>query len=250
MRLDEQARPSRPLPAHSSPRVVLISPYTDLNEFLLAQAGNDLPNWTFDVIQQADTYQEPFLDVGQRENGLPEPLLVVSFGGVLATFQRTLPDYRALQELRRTTYLELLRKCLVQVEQGGGPPNGFVGSSSEPLLTAPEISRKIGREIEQAYFESLSEAEKGLPRSPVEVMDIVECSAYAAWCQSRKVMYLKLKKQYAEELRGDRFYDQNWSIRLDLLNLSRYHRDILEDLRGVLRATQRNFVFFEVQRND
>lgn len=249
VRLSRKSQRAKSSSASAPCRVVLVSPYRPLNDFLAAQAGGELPHWEFDFLEQAEQNHEPFVHVEQREHRRPRPVMVISLGTVLAKFEKVLPDYKSLQRFRQDSFVRVLGSYLTQAEEGRAPQSGYVGSSSKPLLTAPEISRKVAREIEQAYCEAIGEAERGLPRMPQEVFDLVECVAYESWCTQYGVTYLKARKEFAEELYQNRMYDDCWNVRPDLLNLSKYYRTMLKDIRGALNLGQNEFTLFDIERN-
>jgi len=208
-------------------RVIVISPYGQLNAYFESRIPQFIDGGYTDIISEAETNTPPYMDVIQRERTAQRPLWIIDFQRIIA--DQPSPKYLLDEQLRLvrgffTDYLseqrsqELFEKSLQQPTVDKKIDN-ILRILNSDLRT--RLERELGAELENTW--------KRVAREH-PVAGVAHFDLYESFAQVRKISYVIPSIEFSRELCRRHTYDESGNFQSNVVSIVDYVDKLNSDL--------------------
>jgi len=227
-------------------RILVISPYGQLNAFLDSRISDIVRGGYVDIINMADKNEPPYVDIAKREKFSPRPLWIIDFKKIMAMK----PSLKHIAKGR----LEVLASFLK--DYAGEMPGKK--EAYEEFLLANEISdsfidklvNRVGAGFRKVLDEKLAfewKKSDGEAGAKYKIIGIVPFDLYDVWRkgkEGRGVIYLNPKEIFSITLEKRQRYDESGNFLSNAVSIADYAEILSKDLESIASGKIGKLVFF------
>jgi len=232
-------------------RVVVISPYSQLNVYIESIIPEILDGGYTDIVDRAEMKVPPYIDVNKKEKDIQSPLWIIDFGKIIAPQPKTsvLANAR-VEAIISMINNNFIRRLKYNPELAGEYDPQYKHILAEYPFTPPSIT-KIVKHLESTvmslYDEFLSEIKRIDESIKAEdcIDKVVLFNGYAVWAKNKSIVYLFPRPSFLAglEKRHSNYPDGNFNP--SSVSIKDYTEAIRMDLQKVATSKMKELTLFD-----
>ncbi len=213
-----------------SARVILISPYSQLNVFLEAEIPNIIKGGELDIVTCSDFNKPPYIDVESRERHAKTPYLIIDFERITAEVEKEIKDKEKIIQHRRRSLADIINTYETEIREGIAFPDEFYLEQGKNLSSKiTEIISKLTQSLDQKLSSLWASADNLIKVRTVT--DVVEFNNYFLWAVKKgSINYMIPTKEFSKELESKHKYDKDGNFVRNTSFIIEYFDKIKKDI--------------------
>jgi len=228
-----------------SSRVILISPYGQINTYLESKIPEIINGGYVDVVDFAEQEKSPYIDVEKREKNLQEPYWIIDFQKIMVNA----PSIKHLNRELTKRFAGLINEYANHIFKG----RDFCGkevllqeniSKSDFSKLTAGVEHDLETILEKKLIKQINLAKEKVRKEHL-VTGTCEFCGYYIWRRDRVFHYFVPKKSFLKDLEKKHVFDSEGNFMPNSISIDNYISDIENDLEKMIKTRFLNLELFE-----